>query len=328
VSAVARLLKEAELAVAEAASLDRLDVARVKYLGRKGLLTTYLKQLGNIPVADRPQIGKEINDAKRRVLAAIEARQNTLETDNVNARLVTDKIDVTLPGRGDGLGHLHPLSRTLRRVTKILVRAGFEVRTGPDIEDEHYNFAALNMPENHPARNMHDTFYLRSLKKLLRTHTSPVQIHAMEQHGAPLKVIAPGRVYRCDSDLTHTPMFTQVEGLAVDHGVSFANLKSVIDGFVSEFFEREVKLRFRPSYFPFTEPSAEVDILSETGRWLEILGCGMVHPNVLKQGGVNPEQYSGYAFGMGIERLAMLRYQVDDLRSFFENDLRFLNQFA
>ncbi|SVC65115.1 uncharacterized protein METZ01_LOCUS317969 [marine metagenome] len=184
------------------------------------------------------------------------------------------------------------------------------------------------MPENHPARNMHDTFYLRSLKKLLRTHTSPVQIHAMEQYGAPLKVIAPGRVYRCDSDLTHTPMFTQVEGLAVDHGVSFANLKSVIDGFVSEFFEREVKLRFRPSYFPFTEPSAEVDILSETGRWLEILGCGMVHPNVLKQGGVNPEQYSGYAFGMGIERLAMLRYQVDDLRSFFENDLRFLNQFS
>lgn len=327
-SAVARLLKEAELAVAEAASLDRLDVARVKYLGRKGLLTTYLKQLSNIPVADRPQIGKEVNDAKRRVLAAIEARQNTLETDNVNARLVTDKIDVTLPGRGDGLGHLHPLSRTLRRVTKILVRAGFEVRTGPDIEDEHYNFAALNMPENHPARNMHDTFYLRSLKKLLRTHTSPVQIHAMEQHGAPLKVIAPGRVYRCDSDLTHTPMFTQVEGLAVDRGVSFANLKSVIDGFVSEFFEREVKLRFRPSYFPFTEPSAEVDILSETGRWLEIMGCGMVHPNVLKQGGVNPEQYSGYAFGMGIERLAMLRYQVGDLRSFFENDLRFLNQFA
>ncbi len=327
-SAVARLLKEAELAVAEAASLDQLDVARVKYLGRKGLLTTYLKQLGNIPVADRPQIGKEVNDAKRRVLAAIEVRQSTLETDNVNARLVTDKIDVTLPGRGDALGHLHPLSRTLRRVTKILVRAGFEVRTGPDIEDEHYNFTALNMPENHPARNMHDTFYLRSLKKLLRTHTSPVQIHAMEQHGAPLKVIAPGRVYRCDSDLTHTPMFTQVEGLAIDHGVSFANLKSVIDGFVSEFFEREVKLRFRPSYFPFTEPSAEVDILSETGRWLEILGCGMVHPNVLKQGGVNPEQYSGYAFGMGIERLAMLRYQVDDLRSFFENDLRFLNQFS
>ncbi len=245
-SAVARLLKEAELAVAEAASLDQLDVARVKYLGRKGLLTTYLKQLGNIPVADRPQIGKEVNDAKRRVLAAIEARQSTLEMDNVNARLVTDKIDVTLPGRGDALGHLHPLSRTLRRVTKILVRAGFEVRTGPDIEDEHYNFTALNMPENHPARNMHDTFYLRSLKKLLRTHTSPVQIHAMEQYGAPLKVIAPGRVYRCDSDLTHTPMFTQVEGLAVDHGVSFANLKSVIDGFVSEFFEREVKLRFRP----------------------------------------------------------------------------------
>ena len=327
-SAVARLLKEAELAVTEAASLDQLDVARVKYLGRKGLLTTYLKQLGNIPVADRPQIGKEVNNAKRRVLAAIDARQDTLEADNINVRLVTDKIDVTLPGRGDGLGRLHPLSRTLRRVTKILAQAGFEVRTGPDIEDEHYNFTALNMPENHPARNMHDTFYLRSLKKLLRTHTSPVQIHAMEQHGAPLKVIAPGRVYRCDSDLTHTPMFTQVEGLAVDHGVSFANLKSVIDGFVSEFFEREVKLRFRPSYFPFTEPSAEVDILSETGRWLEILGCGMVHPNVLKQGGVNPEQYSGYAFGMGIERLAMLRYQVDDLRSFFENDLRFLNQFA
>jgi len=328
VSTVARLLKEAELAVAEATSLDQLDVARIKYLGRKGLLTTYLKQLGSIPVADRPQIGKEVNDAKRQVLDAIEAQQSILEADNINTRLVTDKIDVTLPGRGDGLGHLHPLSRTLRRVTKILVQAGFEVRTGPDIEDEHYNFTALNMPENHPARNMHDTFYLRSLKKLLRTHTSPVQIHAMEQHGVPLRVIAPGRVYRCDSDLTHTPMFTQVEGLAVDHGISFANLKSVIDGFVSEFFEREVKLRFRPSYFPFTEPSAEVDILSETGKWLEILGCGMVHPNVLKQGGVNPEQYSGYAFGMGVERLAMLRYQVDDLRSFFENDLRFLNQFA
>ncbi len=327
-STVARLLKEAELAVAEATSLDQLDVSRIKYLGRKGLLTTYLKQLGNIPIADRPQIGKEVNGAKSQVLAAIKARQSTLEADNVNARLVTDRIDVTLPGRGNGLGHLHPLSRALRRVTKILVRAGFEVRTGPDIEDEHYNFTALNMPENHPARNMHDTFYLKSLNRLLRTHTSPVQIHAMEQHGAPLKVIAPGRVYRCDSDLTHTPMFTQVEGLAVDHGVSFANLKSVIDEFVSEFFEREVKLRFRPSYFPFTEPSAEVDILSETGGWLEILGCGMVHPNVLKQGGVNPEQYSGYAFGMGIERLAMLRYQVDDLRSFFENDLRFLNQFA
>lgn len=327
-SSITRLLDEAESAVGGAVSLYELDAVRVKYLGRKGLLTTYLKQLGETPTAYRPQIGKEVNEAKRRVVEAIEVRQQLLEEEAINAALIEDRLDVTLPGRGEGLGHLHPLSRTLRRATKIFERSGFRVRTGPEVEDEHYNFTALNMPENHPARDMHDTFYLKSTGKLLRTHTSPVQIHAMEQHGVPIKVIAPGRVYRCDSDLTHTPMFTQIEGLAVDRGISFANLKSVLYAFVSEFFEREVELRFRPSYFPFTEPSAEVDIFSETGKWLEILGCGMVHPNVLLQVGVDPEEYSGYAFGMGIERLAMLRYQVDDLRSFFENDLRFLKQFA
>lgn len=327
-SSITRLLDEAELAVGGAVSLYELDAVRVKYLGRKGLLTTYLKQLGEAPTADRPQIGKEVNEAKRRVVEAIEVRQRLLEEEVINAALIEDRLDVTLPGRGEGLGHLHPLSRTLRRATKIFERSGFRVRTGPEVEDEHYNFTALNMPENHPARDMHDTFYLKSPGKLLRTHTSPVQIHAMEKHGVPIKVIAPGRVYRCDSDLTHTPMFTQIEGLAVDRGISFANLKSVLYEFVSEFFGREVELRFRPSYFPFTEPSAEVDIFSETGKWLEILGCGMVHPNVFLQVGVDPEEYSGYAFGMGIERLAMLRYKVDDLRLFFENDLRFLKQFA
>ena len=327
-SSISRLLDEAELAVGGAVSLYELDAVRVKYLGRKGLLTTYLKQLGEAPTADRPQIGKEVNEAKRRVVKAIEVRQRLLEEEVINAALIEDRLDVTLPGRGEGLGHLHPLSRTLRRATKIFERSGFRVRTGPEVEDEHYNFTALNMPENHPARDMHDTFYLKSPGKLLRTHTSPVQIHAMEKHGVPIKVIAPGRVYRCDSDLTHTPMFTQIEGLAVDRGISFANLKSVLYEFVSEFFGREVELRFRPSYFPFTEPSAEVDIFSETGKWLEILGCGMVHPNVFLQVGVDPEEYSGYAFGMGIERLAMLQYKVDDLRLFFENDLRFLKQFA
>jgi phenylalanyl-tRNA synthetase alpha chain len=224
-------------------------------------------------------------------------------------------------------GQLHPVTRTLRRMVKILSHAGFDVHTGPQVEDDFHNFTALNIPDNHPARAMHDTFYLRS-GLLLRTHTSPVQIRALKEHGAPIRLIAPGRVYRRDSDLTHTPMFTQVEGLLVDRRVSFANLKALLYDFVSKFFEREVELRFRPSYFPFTEPSAEVDVRSESGRWLEILGCGMVHPNVLRNAGIDPGEWSGYAFGMGVERLAMLRYGVDDLRAFFENDLRFLEQFA
>jgi len=242
------------------------------------------------------------------------------------AQLAAEAIDVTLPGRGETPGRLHPVTRTLRRTVAILAHAGFDVHTGPEVEDDFHNFTALNIPADHPARAMHDTFYLRS-GLLLRTHTSPVQIRALREHGAPIRLIAPGRVYRRDSDLTHTPMFTQVEGLVIDRDISFANLKALLYDFVSKFFEREVRLRFRPSYFPFTEPSAEVDVLAESGRWLEILGCGMVHPNVLRNVGIDPTEFSGYAFGMGVERLTMLRYGVDDLRSFFENDLRFLEQF-
>jgi len=307
--------------------LDELDAVRVKYLGRKGLLTAQLKELGTLPAAERPAAGQVINEAKQALTAAITLRQDALEADRLQATLAADSMDVSLPGRGNSAGTLHPVTRTLRRMQRIFAHAGFEVHTGPEIENDYYNFTALNIPDDHPARAMHDTFYLES-GLLLRTHTSPVQIRAMEKHGVPIRLIAPGRVYRCDSDQTHTPMFTQVEVLAVDHGISFANLKSFLYEFLSSFFEREVELRFRPSYFPFTEPSAEVDVLSESGRWLEILGCGMVHPNVLTGVGVDPEEYSGYALGFGVERLAMLRYGVDDLRLFFENDLRFLEQFA
>ena len=268
-----------------------------------------------------------INDAKQALTDAIRARQTALERERIQATLAEESLDVSLPGRGHAYGSLHPVTRTLRRMQRIFTHAGFEVHTGPEVEDEFHNFTALNIPENHPARAMHDTFYLES-GLLLRTHTSPVQIRAMKEHGVPIRLIAPGRAFRCDSDLTHTPMFNQIEVLAVDRGISFANLKSFLYEFLSNFFEREVELRFRPSYFPFTEPSAEVDVLSETGKWLEILGCGMVHPNVLKGVGIDPEEYTGYALGFGVERLAMLRYGIDDLRLFFENDLRFLEQFS
>ena len=326
-SALDILLREAEAEARAAGDLQQLDAVRVRYLGKKGLLTERLKMLGRLPPEQRPAAGKEINEAKVAVAEILEARRRALEAERLEAELAAERLDVTLPERGELPGGLHPVTRTLRRMTRILARAGFDVATGPEIEDEYHNFTALNIPENHPARAMHDTFYLKS-GLLLRTHTSPVQIRAARARGVPLKVIAPGRVYRCDSDMTHTPMFTQVEGLAIDRGISFANLKSVLYEFVSNFFERDVKLRFRPSYFPFTEPSAEVDIWSESGRWLEILGCGMVHPNVLRNMGVDPEEFSGYAFGMGVERLAMLRYGVNDLRLFFENDLRFLEQFG
>ncbi|HEX7080264.1 MAG TPA: phenylalanine--tRNA ligase subunit alpha [Gammaproteobacteria bacterium] len=326
-SALAELVREAESAASAARDLQQLDAVRVKYLGKKGLLTHRLKELGRLPPEERPAAGKDINAAKQALTRVIEARRRALEAGRIEAALAAERVDVTLPGRGELPGNLHPVTRTLRRMTRILERAGFEVATGPEVEDEFHNFTALNIPEDHPARAMHDTFYLAS-GLLLRTHTSPVQIRAARAHGVPLRIIAPGRVYRCDSDMTHTPMFTQVEGLAIDRGVSFANLKALLYEFVSSFFEREVRLRFRPSYFPFTEPSAEVDIWSESGRWLEILGCGMVHPVVLRNMGVDPREYSGYAFGMGVERLTMLRYGVDDLRLFFENDLRFLEQFA
>ena len=299
-SDIAELLGQAESAVHAADDLAALDAVRVQFLGKKGVFTAKLRDLGKLPAAEIPAAGKAINDAKTALSAAIDARREALEARRLAAQLAADALDVTLPGR---------------------------VHTGPHEEDDFHNFTALNIPDDHPARAMHDTFYLHS-GLLLRTHTSPVQIRAMKAHGPPLRLIAPGRVYRRDSDLTHTPMFTQVEGLVVDRDVSFANLKALLYDFVSKFFEREVELRFRPSYFPFTEPSAEVDVRSESGRWLEILGCGMVHPNVLRNTGIDPAEWRGYAFGMGVERLAMLRYGVDDLRAFFENDLRFLEQFG
>ena len=324
---IAELLGQAESAVRAAEDLAGLDAVRVQFLGKKGVFTAQLRELGKLPPADIPAAGKAINDAKSALTATIEARRGALEALELERQLAADALDVTLPGRGTAPGQLHPVTRTLRRMVEILGHAGFDVHTGPEVEDDFHNFTALNIPDDHPARAMHDTFYLRS-GLLLRTHTSPVQIRALKEHGAPIRLIAPGRVYRRDSDLTHTPMFTQVEGLVIDRNVSFANLKALLYDFVSKFFERQVELRFRPSYFPFTEPSAEVDVRSESGRWLEILGCGMVHPNVLRNVNIDPAEWRGYAFGMGVERLTMLRYGVDDLRAFFENDLRFLEQFA
>jgi phenylalanyl-tRNA synthetase alpha chain len=327
VSSIAELLGQAESAVRAAEDLAALDAVRVQFLGKKGLFTAQLREVGTLPPDEIPAAGKAINTAKSALATAIEARREALEARQVAEQLAAEALDVTLPGRGEAPGQLHPVTRTLRRMVQILGHAGFDVHTGPEVEDDFHNFTALNIPDDHPARAMHDTFYLRS-GLLLRTHTSPVQIRALREHGAPIRLIAPGRVYRRDSDLTHTPMFTQVEGLVIDRQVSFANLKSLLYDFVSKFFEREVQLRFRPSYFPFTEPSAEVDVWSESGRWLEILGCGMVHPNVLRNADIDPAEFTGYAFGMGVERLTMLRYGVEDLRAFFDNDLRFLEQFA
>jgi phenylalanyl-tRNA synthetase alpha chain len=312
--------------VAASDSLAALDEIRVRYLGKKGELTKRLKELGSLPADERPAAGQAINKAKQELQGVMELRKEELKALEVAAELKGQFVDVTLPGRGRLPGGLHPVTRTMDRIEAIFGSAGFEVHVGPEIEDEFHNFEALNIPEHHPARAMHDTFYFPD-GHLLRTHTSPVQIRSMSQQGVPIRLIAPGRVYRCDSDQTHTPMFHQVEGLLVDEGVSFANLKAVLHGFLEQFFERRVELRFRPSYFPFTEPSAEVDVSWGEG-WLEVLGCGMVHPNVLKGVGIDTEKYTGYAFGLGVERLAMLRYGVDDLRLFFENDMRFLNQFA
>jgi phenylalanyl-tRNA synthetase alpha chain len=324
---VGELVSRACAEIESSPDLAQLDAVRVRYLGKKGAITSQLKQLGSLSADERPAAGQAINRAKQAVLDALQARRDALDSEKLAAELESGAIDVTLAGRGQSMGGVHPVTRTLERIERIFGAAGFSVHTGPEIEDEHHNFTALNIPENHPARAMHDTFYFPS-GKLLRTHTSPVQIRAMAAQGAPIRIIAPGRVYRCDSDMTHTPMFHQVEGLVVDRGVSFANLKSVLHDFVERFFERKAELRFRPSYFPFTEPSAEVDVLSESGKWLEILGCGMVHPNVLSGVGIDPEEFTGYAFGMGAERLAMLRYGVNDLRQFFDNDLQFLRQFS
>lgn len=320
------LLARAKAELVAAVDLPLLDAVRIRYLGKKGELTGLLKQLGSLPDAERRAAGQVINAARNALETAIDQQRSTLEADALRNALAADAVDVSLPGRGQHAGGLHPVTLTLQRIEAIFGAAGFAVSEGPEVEDDFYNFTALNIPEDHPARAMHDTFYLPS-GHLLRTHTSPVQIRAMLAQGAPLRLIAPGRVYRCDSDMTHTPMFHQVEGLVIDTDVSFANLKAILHEFVERFFERSATLRFRPSYFPFTEPSAEVDVLSESGRWLEVLGCGMVHPHVLTNAGIDAEKYTGYAFGMGVERLAMLKYGIDDIRLLFENDLRFLRQF-
>lgn len=315
-----------------------LEQAKARYLGKSGSLTELLKGLGKLSQEERPAMGNRINRAKEVMEAALNSRRDAIQIKKLNTQLAGEALDVTLPGRGPGTGGLHPVTRTLERIESLFRSIGFDVASGPEIETDFYNFTALNIPENHPARAMHDTFYVDD-KHLLRTHTSPVQVHYMQNNRPPFKVIAPGRVYRCDSDVTHTPMFHQVEGLWVDEDANFAALKGVLADFMRHFFERDdLPVRFRPSFFPFTEPSAEVDIgcvichgsgcrvCSHTG-WLEVLGCGMVHPSVLKHVSIDSEKYTGFAFGMGVERLAMLRYGVNDLRLFFENDLRFLKQF-
>jgi phenylalanyl-tRNA synthetase alpha chain len=331
-------VSEARQSLGVADTLAAVDEVRVRYLGKKGILTGYLRQLGSVPAEQRPEAGQAINRAKVALQEAVEARRAELEAVALKTGLSEDTVDVTLPGRGQTSGGLHPVTRTLQRIEALFSRLGFEIAEGPEIEDDYHNFEALNIPAHHPARAMHDTFYFAE-HLLLRTHTSPVQIRVMEKEAPPLKIIAPGRVYRCDSDLTHTPMFHQVEGLLVDEEVSFADLKGVLYDFLSNFFERDLKLRFRPSYFPFTEPSAEVDIqcvmcggtgcrVCKQSGWLEVLGCGMVYPEVFRHVGIDSERYLGYAFGMGVERLAMLRYGINDIRLYFENDLRFLGQFA
>jgi len=321
-----------------AADLGVLDEVRVKYLGKKGLITAQLKQLGQLDPETRKQAGQKINQVKQALQTLLEARKQELERAATDAQLASEQVDISLPGRAVPLGGMHPVTRTLRRIESIFIQLGFDVAEGPEIENEYYNFEALNIPEYHPARAMHDTFYFDN-GRLLRTHTSPVQIRVMEKSEPPYRIIAPGRVYRCDSDVTHTPMFHQVEGLLVDEQISMADLMGTLDVFLRSFFERDdLQTRYRPSYFPFTEPSAEVDvqcvkclgkgcrICKQTG-WLEILGSGMVHPAVLKYANVDSKRYSGYAFGIGVERLAMLRYGINDIRQYFENDLRFLKQF-
>jgi phenylalanyl-tRNA synthetase alpha chain len=332
------LRREALTEIEAASDLPALDRVRVRYLGKSGVLTARLKQLGSLPKEQRPAAGQAINQVKVAVQDAVDVRKAALEQEFLSRRLTAERIDVTLPGRGQQPGGLHPITRTLQRIERLLSNAGFTIAEGPEVEDDYHNFEALNIPTHHPARAMHDTFYFGE-HLLLRTHTSPVQIRVMEKELPPLKIIAPGRVYRCDSDLTHTPMFHQVEGLLVDEEVSFSDLKGVLYDFLTNFFERDLKLRFRPSYFPFTEPSAEVDIqcvicggsgcrVCKQSGWIEVLGCGMVYPEVFRHVGIDSERYLGYAFGMGVERLAMLRYGINDIRLYFENDLRFLRQFA
>jgi len=321
---------EALGAIAAAATLDALEAQRVALLGKSGAITAELKALGKLSPDERKTRGAEVNAAKEKISAAIAARKQALEGAALEQRLASESIDVTQPGREGERGTIHPLTRTRERIEAIFAQLGYSVAEGPEIEDDWHNFEALNFPAHHPARAMHDTFYFGD-GRLLRTHTSPVQIRAMRGEQPPVRIIAPGKVYRSDSDQTHSPMFHQVEGLLVDDSATFADLKGTLEAFVAAFFGQALEMRFRPSYFPFTEPSAEVDIRWQRDdggtRWLEVLGCGMVHPNVLRNCGIDAERYTGFAFGMGVERLAMLRYGVTDLRAFFENDVRFLKQF-
>lgn len=333
-----QILNQAKSAIDEAADLKQLEDLRIKYLGKKGELTQLLKGLGQLSADERPKMGAAINNAKKTIVTALDERKNQVEEVLLEAKLINEKIDVSLPPRNLVLGGAHPITTTLNRIEALLASSGFEVETGPEIEDDFHNFTALNIPAHHPARAMHDSFYFNN-NQVLRTHTSPVQIRAMETKTPPLRIIAPGKVYRCDSDVTHTPMFHQVEGLIIDEDANFAKLKGLLIDFLRNFFEKsDLKIRFRPSYFPFTEPSAETDIecvicagsgcrVCKKSGWLEVLGCGVVHPNVLSTLNIDSDKFVGLAFGMGVERLAMLRYEVDDLRLFFENDMRFLRQF-
>ena len=332
-----KILSEAEGAIAAATDERRLDEVRVRFLGKKGELTALLKTLGQLSVKERPKVGAQINEAKDRVQEWLAQRKSTLSSEQLAVSLAEETVDVSLPGRQVPAGGLHPVTQAMQRIEDIFLGAGYQVVTGLEVENDYYNFEALNIPAHHPARAMHDTFYFGD-GTLLRTHTSPSQVHTMESQEPPIRIICPGRVYRRDSDLTHTPMFHQVEGLVVDRGISFADLKGTVIEFLQKFFEADLAVRFRPSYFPFTEPSAEVDVqcvhcrgdgcrfCSQTG-WIEVLGCGLVHPNVLEMSGIDSETFSGFAFGFGGDRLATLLFEVDDLRMFFENDLRFLRQF-
>ena len=333
-----KIITDAKKSIASAIDLKALDDSRVLFLGKKGELTDLLKGLGKLSKEERPVMGEAINEAKVKIQNLIESRKEELEEVALQKRLLDERIDVTLPGRNIEKGGLHPITQTLHHIQNIFAKAGFEIEIGPEIEDDFHNFSALNIPEHHPARAMHDTFYFDA-NTVLRTHTSPVQIRTLQRQKPPVRVIAPGKVYRCDSDVTHTPMFHQVEGLIVDKEASFAQLKGLLIDFLRAYFEKDdLKVRFRPSYFPFTEPSAEADIecvicggdgcrVCKKSGWLEVLGCGVVHPNVLSAVKIDPNEFSGLAFGMGVERLAMLRYSVNDLRLFFENDIRFLNKF-
>lgn len=322
-----KLINEATGLVDDSATLEQLESVRVELLGKKGKLTGVLKSIGSLPPEEKPAAGQAVNQVKVAVQALIDEKRQLLDNAELAEKLASDALDITLPGGGQLAGGLHPITLTIERISALFGQLGFVTATGPEIEDDYHNFEALNIPEHHPARAMHDTFYF-DVNRLLRTQTSSVQIRYMESVEPPLRIISPGRVYRCDSDMTHSPMFHQVEGLLVDENVSLSDLMGHLETFLNMFFDQDnCEIRFRPSYFPFTEPSAEVDIRINKGPWLEVLGSGIVHPSVFRSVGIDTERYTGYAFGMGVERLAMLRYGVDDLRLFFENDLRFLAQF-